>query len=280
MNRRSFLVVGGALAGAALLGSRAFGQSRRPRLRTVTYNVRACQGFQPRGGNRELLDRAGPQMLQRFALELGLYDPDIITLQEAPSPEEVATIAKAMGRNHVWFPGGGAVITRFQIVEAENCPLVGGPKPDGLFTRHWGRALLETGGQRLALYSAHLHPSDKGVRAREVSAVLEVMTKSIADTAPMLFQGDLNHEPNGPEYERLREAHLVDTFAQAGSGPAFTFRSTRPNRRIDYIWANASLARRLRASRMLYDGAFRTIPEDARSYALSDHLPVMSDFWE
>jgi hypothetical protein len=38
------------------------------------------------------------------------------------------------------------------------------------------------------------------------------------------------------------------------------------------------VAARLSECRVLYEGAFRTWPDDARSFALSDHLPVMAAF--
>ncbi len=185
-----------------------------------------------------------------------------------------------MGRRYVYFPGGypGAVISKHEIVESENCPLVQGPRPPELFTRHWGRAELKVGGHRLTLYSAHLHPSNDEVRAREVTAALEAMAKDIAGPDLMLFQGDLNHRPAGPEYVRWRDAGLIDAFDRSGAASEYTFPSTLPTQCIDYLWANPALARRRTSARVLFEGGFRTNPADERSFALSDHLPVMGDF--
>jgi len=91
-------------------------------------------------------------------------------------------------------------------------------------------------------------------------------------------QGDLNHRPDGPEYGRWREAGLVDAYRRDGETSEFTFPSTTPRQCIDYIWSNAVLARRGSAARVLFEGPFRTNPEDPRSFALSDHLPVLADF--
>jgi len=192
----------------------------------------------------------------------------------------VRAIATAMGQQSTYFPGGfpGAVITRHPIVESQNCPLIQGTRPPDLFTRHWGRAVLEVGGRRLTLYSAHLHPSNAEVRAREVTAALAVMAKDLAEDAPLLFQGDLNHRPDGPEYARWREAGLVDAFHRTGEAAEFTIPSTTPRDAIDYVWSNAALAARRRAARVLFEGAFRTNPADPRSFALSDHLPVLAEF--
>ena len=280
MNRREFIQASSGVLGATLFGTRSVGQGDLKPLRTITYNVLACRGYPETDTNRERLRRARPQMVERFALELALYEPDLVTFQESPSEAMVAAIARAMGQEYTYFPGGfpGAVIARHKIVESQNCPLVEGARPPDLFTRHWGRAVLEIDGERLPVYSAHLHPSNLEVRAREVTAALEVMAKDLAGDAPMLFQGDLNHRPDGPEYGRWREAGLVDAFRRYGETSEFTFPSTTPRQCIDYIWSNAVLAGRGSAARVLFEGPFRTNPEDPRSFALSDHLPVLADF--
>jgi len=279
MNRREFLQAGGGLLGAALFPAEALSQTEPPRLRTITYNVLACRGYPETDANRDMLRRARQQMVERFALELALYEPDIVTFQESPGEATVAAIAGAMGQAHTYFPGGfpGAVITRHKIIESENCPLVEGSRPADLFTRHWGRAVIEIGGQRLSLYSAHLHPSDAAVRAREVTVALEVMAKEKATGVPVLFQGDLNHEPDGPEYERWRVAGWVDVVRRVGHPSEFTFPSTTPAKSIDYIWTNNRLTGVPGATRVLFEGGFRTNPADPRSFALSDHLPVMAE---
>ncbi len=285
LNRRTFFLASTGLLGSTLLTPRLYSQAATPAangagLRTITYNVFATKGYPETETNRELLRRARPQMVQRLAHELALYDPDLITFQESPAEEVVAAIARALGYRHTYFPGGfpGAVITRFNIVESRNCPLVEGERPPDLFTRHWGRAVLERNGRRLIVYSAHLHPSDAGVRAREVTTALAVMAKEIAGEVPMLFQGDLNHRPDEPEYARWQAAGLVDLLAADGAPRQLTFTSAVPEKCIDFIWANAALAHRRTSARVLFEGAFRTNPVDERSFALSDHLPVLAEF--
>ena len=94
----------------------------------------------------------------------------------------------------------------------------------------------------------------------------------------ILLQGDLNHVPDGPEYKRWRRAKLTDAFAAKGVGIEFTSRANKPGIRIDYVWTHGPIARRLVECRVLFEGAFRTNPEDPMSFALSDHLPVMAEF--
>jgi hypothetical protein len=143
MNRREFIQAGSGVLGAALFSTGAVGQGDLKPLRTITYNVLACRGYPETDTNRERLRRARPQMVERFALELALYEPDLVTFQESPSEAMIAAIARAMGQE---------------------------------------------------------------------------------------------------------------------------------------FWSNAVLARRGSAARVLFEGPFRTNPEDPRSFALSDHLPVLADF--
>lgn len=280
MNRRDFLSATGAIVGVTILHSNAGAQVQKSGFRTITYNVLACKGYPQTDGNRELLKRVRPQMTRRIAQELTLYQPDMVTFQESPSEEMVAEIAEAMGMHYTYFPGGfpGAVITRHDIVESENCPLIKGPRSEDLFTRHWGRAVLRVNGERLLIYSAHLHPSDDDIRAREVSEALAVMKEDIVDNRPMLFQGDLNHRPDGPEYVRWVEAGLIDMLDRKGDPTELTFPSTAPEKCIDYIWSNPALAKRRADARVLFEGQFRTNPADETSFALSDHLPVLGEF--
>ena len=296
IGRREFLIATGAFAAAGLArpnlasAQPAGADEIKSGLRTITYNVLACNGY-PRGrANKERLARAQNQMATRFALELALYEPDIVSFQEAPTEKTVASIAEQMGMRYAYFAPGissfkgypigfpGAIITRYKIVEAENCPLIRGSRPEDLFTRHWSRAVLQTDAEELAFFSGHLHPSSAAIRAREITEMLAVMEKDMQSGRSFLFQGDLNHRPDGPEYKRWVDAGLRDTFAAKGVGQPFTANSIKPRTRIDYVWAHGPIADRLRECRVLFEGAFRTNPDDPNSFALSDHLPVMATF--
>jgi len=219
-----------------------------------------------------------------MALELALYEPDIITFQESPAESVVAEIAGELGMNYTYFAGGfpGALITRFEIAESTNKPLA--PTADandvkGLFTRHWGRADLKTEDGDLVVYSAHLIAGDReDVREREVTQMLAAMEADLQSGRPMILQGDLNHSAEAPEYPRWVDAGLLDTFAAAGVGEPLTYRSTRRRVRVDYIWVHGPLAERVSECRVLFEGAFRTNPEDPKSFALSDHVPMLAVF--
>jgi endonuclease/exonuclease/phosphatase family metal-dependent hydrolase len=251
-------------------------------MRTITYNVLKCEGYAATPEAKPFLKAAAPQVPTRLALELALYEPDIVTFQEGPPEKVLATISEQLRMNYAFFSGGwhGAVLTKFEIVEQQNCPLASwSERPKELFTRHWGRAVLRAPGGDLNLFSAHLHPSDDALREREVTEMLKVMAPSLEKGGPVILQGDLNHTPADPEYARWREAGLVDALDRKAQGTReFSFDSHKPFKRIDYVWTSRSLAQRGGDCRMLFERAFRTNPEDPESTALSDHIPVMADF--
>lgn len=284
-NRRDFLkttLAASALALAISPGRMPAAPSGDQRLRLITYNVLRCRGYAVTPEAKPFLKAAAAQMPTRLALELALYEPDIVTFQEGPSEKVLATIADQMGMHHAFFAGGwpGAVLSRFEIVEQQNCPLVSwNERPSELFTRHWGRAVLRLPGGKLNLFSAHLHPSNAAVRAREIAEMLKVMAPYLEQEGSVVLQGDLNHQPSGPEYPRWRSAGLVDAFDRVVPDIVpYSFNSHAPTKRIDYIWTSQALARRGGDCRILFERAFRTNTADPRSVALSDHLPLMADF--
>ncbi|MDQ1257750.1 MAG: hypothetical protein QG656_2356, partial [Candidatus Hydrogenedentes bacterium] len=138
--------------------------------------------------------------------------------------------------------------------------------------------VVKTDTEEVSIYSVHLHPSDDAIREREVTEILRVLEPALKSGRSLLFQGDLNHRPDGPEYARWTEAGLVDALAAKGDPGASSVPSVKPRSRIDYIWAHGPIAERLTECSVLFEGAFRTDPADSESFALSDHLPVMARF--
>ena len=282
VSRRSFSVSLGT-AGLAATMLPAFAQdAARSSLRVIAYNIYACKGW-PK--DRTLAKKAvhKQQMADRAALELSLYDPDIINFSESPSEEITLQIAEKLGMNHVRFPSGGnwpgTLLSRFEIVEDENTPL-GYQRPSKLFTRHWGRATIkQPNGRLLIVHSAHLYPgADPTIRLQEIQAMLASMKKDVEAGHSMLLIGDLNHGPDSEEYKLWIYAGWMDTFAEVGSGEGWTIKADSPDRRIDYVMAIGPIASHITESRPLFEGAFRLNPSDEHSFALSDHLPQMALF--
>ena len=280
MKRRDFLKAGSLMGAALALSTARPAAAASSGLTTITYNVLACKGYPYHDTKTARGARAAAQMADRIAMELDLYAPDIVTFQESPEEAVAARIASAMNMEYAWFTGGfpGTIISRFPIRDTKNHSSTDRDKPGELFTRHWCRATLETDAGDVTLFSAHLHPSSESVREAEVSAILEAVAPELAAGRSVLFQGDLNHTPDGPEYARWVVAGLVDAAAASSAEPGMTFKCDAPNRRIDYIWAGGPLAAQVRECRVLFEGAFRTNPDDPNSFGLSDHLPVLARF--
>jgi len=163
-SRRSFLKQA-ALGSIAMVGNSfhslsAAEQPQEHSLRVIAYNVFNCTGW-PKNRPRAKKATAAGQMAERFALELALYSPDIINFSESPAEPLVRQIAERLRMNYVFFPSGGnwpgALLSRYEIVDAENVPLAGRKRPKDLFTRHWGKATIQLpSGKTLDVHSVHL----------------------------------------------------------------------------------------------------------------------------
>ncbi len=262
---------------------RAADRSNQHSLRVIAYNVYNCTGW-PKDRALAKKGTAAGQMAERFALELELYDPDIINFSESPSEPVVQQIAQRLGMNYVRFPGGGnwpgTLLSRFEILDSKNIPIADSKRPDDLFTRHWGKATVRLPeGESLIVHSAHLRPPPSSeIRVREIHEMLKSMRDDLKAERSMLLLGDLNHAPTPPEYPMWTTAGWIDTFAKVGKGKGLTIKSDRPDLRIDYVLAAGPIANKVVDSRPLFEGAFRTNTADPNSFALSDHLPQLAVF--
>lgn len=254
-------------------------------MRTICYNIYMCRGWPQEAFSRESTSIVIPDLL---AKSLENYKPDVITFSEVPTDSIMQVIAEHLGMQMIIFQSPekchGALLTRFEVLESRNCPLQSGKRPENLFTRHWGRAVLQTGKEELIVHSVHLFPdAQSSIHAKEVEEVIKVIQKDIKSGCSVLLQGDLNHEPDDPAYKRWIETGLVDTFGAASVGPSGTWRpadsppeADEPTQRIDYIFAQGPNLQHLRECRVLKGFPFRTNPSQGKLWSLSDHLPVMA----
>ena len=286
---------GGAVRGAAPAADAAGAASRKAvqpsrELRLIQYNIRSFEGYAANWDRcTEVVKH--DQMIERFALELSLYNPDVICLEEVPSEAAAARLAARMGMHYTHFKGGwkgkgwpegisGAVLSKYPIVEAKTHPSLNWTeRPQDLFTRFWGRAVLDTPAGPLVVHAMHGYHADSKIRLRELAEVLPVVQKDIQAGKSVILMGDLNHEPDSQEYEQIAVAGLADSFVGlSGAADLLTCPSTVRKERIDYIWSAGPISKRLKSAKVLFEGAFRTNPDDPTSYALSDHVPVLAVF--
>lgn len=282
ITRRRFCSAVGA-TGLSVLAAHAFADSKkRDPLRVIAYNVYACKGWPSESPLAQKAVEQG-QMAKRLAMELALYDPQIVNFSESPGEAIAKEVAELLGMNHIRFPSGGSwpgtLLSRLEIGDSQNAPL-GGERPKELFTRHWGRATIALpNGQSLVVHSAHLHPLvDPAIRLREIKVMLASMAGDLEAGRSMLLMGDLNHTPDTEEYRLWSAAGWIDTFAKVGKEEGPTIKADAPTRRIDYIMGTGPIANRIVDSRPLFEGAFRLNVADPNAFALSDHLPQLAVF--
>jgi len=256
------------------------------RMRTIAYNVYSFRGWPKEAGITP------EEMIQSFVKAMKKYRSDIITLSEAQPEFIVQNIARELGMQALRFPSipeeencPGTLLTHLEILESANCPLISKNESKGLFTRHWGRALLRTDRGEVAIHSAHLYPGEEEIRQREIREIIKVIEEDKKLGRSILLQGDLNHLPGTIEYNLWIKAGLIDTFQLAGTGSAETCRPSdsspkedQPNQRIDYIFAYGPIVEHLSKCQVLSEPPFRVNPHAERLWSLSDHLPVMATF--
>lgn len=282
ISRRHFCAaIGAAGLSAAALPIFADDRKLKP-LRVIAYNVYACKGWpEERPLAKKAVEKG--QMAKRLAMELALYEPDIINFSESPSEAVAKEVASQLGMNHVRFPSGGnwpgTLLSKFEIIDSENVPL-GDDRPKELFTRHWGKGTIKLpNGESLIVHSAHLFPvADPTIRLKEIKAMLASMKDDQNTGRSMLLIGDLNHGPDSEEYKLWIDAGWTDTFAKVGKGEGLTIKADNPKYRIDYVMATGPIANQIVESRPLFEGAFRLNVADENSFALSDHLPQLAVF--
>jgi len=260
-------------------------------MRVMTYNIRSFEGYAPEGkwDRCQEVIRQG-QMMDRFVQEIRLHDPTVICLQEVPSEAVIAHLAERLDMEYAHFLGGwknkgwpegisGAVLSKYPIIEARSHPsLKWTERPADLFTRFWGRVVLDTPIGPCAVHAMHGYHKNSDVRLREIAEVLPVVKMDLDAGHSVIVLGDLNHRPDEPEYGRWVAGGLTDSFAGRSGADTLTHSSIERKSRIDYIWTAGPISAHLSDARVLFQGAFRTNPADELSFALSDHLPVMAVF--
>src|SRR5690606_11181232 len=145
-------------------------------IRVIAYNIYGFHGWpDDRPAAKAAVEQG--QLPRRLAMELALYEPDIINFSESRGDDLVHEVAEHLGMHYARFPSGGnwpgALLSRFEITESQNVPL-GRERPEDLYTRHWGRATLALpGGESLIVHSAHLYPTaDPARRLKEIRNML------------------------------------------------------------------------------------------------------------
>jgi endonuclease/exonuclease/phosphatase family metal-dependent hydrolase len=246
------------------------------RLRVATYNIL---------GGRNTDEKRD---LTRVAEVIRAINPDLIALQEVDVGTErmkgvdiPAELGRLTGMNHVFgsampYQGGHygeAVLSRFPLSEIKRHPL---PHQDSSEPRMAIEAILEVGAtkRRFSFIATHLdHLRDQTDRMLQVEELIKLSAKN---THPSLLAGDLNARPGSVAIKALTSDGWRFTLPVI-DGKNFTFSSSEPRRRIDYILTKPAAQWKVTGSITGAD----LFPENEEWQALlklaSDHLPVVTE---
>ncbi|HSJ26529.1 MAG TPA: endonuclease/exonuclease/phosphatase family protein [Longimicrobiales bacterium] len=237
-------------------------------LRVVTWNIFAGNDLDRQSnlaGVAAVLDSLGAD----FAL---LQEVDRGTTRSG-GVDQPAVLAERTGMHVVFgramdFDGGEygvAVLSRWPVLSFRVVPL-DVDRPAELAERYYEpRVLLHVvadgpAGEVHVLNTHVDHGREPVFRHPQLFGLLAWVADSVPPGAVVVLGGDLNAMPAAPEVRALGVA-FTDAWRACGDGDGHTFRSDRPDRRIDYVLLAGA---HCTAARVL----------DSR---LSDHRPVVVD---
>jgi endonuclease/exonuclease/phosphatase family metal-dependent hydrolase len=225
-------------------------------VRVLTYNIHSAYNTE---------GRQDPEAIAQMIEGTGAA---IVTLQEVSrgwlidgATDLPEWLSRRLGMPYL-FHGttdpmwGNAILSRYPVVAYGWAPL---PRAGTLLARGYLWAEIEVGGgEPLLVIATHLHhiEDEHGPRLEQVPVLLRFW-----DGRPhALLMGDLNSMPDFPEMGLIRDAGLIDSWAEAGEGEGLTWPAWGPFERIDWVWHAPDL--------VALDAA--TVPSTA-----SDHLGVV-----
>jgi endonuclease/exonuclease/phosphatase family metal-dependent hydrolase len=158
----------------------------------------------------------------------------------------------APGRPRVQF--GNAILSRYPITSSSLTllPVTPGQEPRGLL-----KAVVDVPGVDLEVFNTHLGDVSATDRVQQATRIQQEIG---TPERPTILVGDMNAAPGAPEITIL-QGFLTDTWAVAGEGPGYTFESTNPAARVDYVFTSDAVP----------PVQGRVVSTDP---VASDHLPV------
>lgn len=228
-------------------------------LRIMSYNIHHGRGMD------------GVVDLERIAALIREAEVDLVALQEVDKGtrrtdqiEIAAELARLTDMNFAFeknidFQGGeygNAILSRHLITNSQN--------------HHY--KMLREGEQRgllsvdvsihnrtITFASTHLdHRPDPSER---LSNVIEIKAFMAGHTTPVILAGDFNDQPGRAVHSEITTI-FTDAWEEAGLGDGFTYSSTDPKSRIDYVFLSPKSAWRVTSAIVVESEA-------------SDHLPLL-----
>ena len=173
----------------------------------------------------------------------------------------------AFGKN-IDFQGGdygNGMLTKFPILEERNLhyKMITPNEQRGLL-----QLVLDVRGQELVVMNTHIdYRADDSERVLNVGEIREAATGY--RPRAVLVCGDFNDVPSSRTATLMKE-DFADSWGEAGHGDGFSYSTSEPVKRIDYIFLLKPAAG---AQSILRPISAKVVQTDA-----SDHLPVVVEF--
>lgn len=164
---------------------------------------------------------------------------------------------------------GLAFLARTPILETSYKPLTFQPGKDDPNRRVILRARFEIQGHPVEIFNAHF----SWVEEQAKTNVREALDFVSSYSGYKILAGDLNNQPDSTVYQELTKHGLVDAWKQLNpDDPGFTYEQKSPDMRIDYIWLDWDLARKLREIKVVSG------PAGPDNHRISDHAGLTALF--
>lgn len=263
LSRGSLQFLASIVLGASLFSGCATAPKPPVALRVMTYNI------QHGAGADNKID------LLRTAEAIKREHPDIVALEEVDKGVErtarrdlTAELAALTGmtgyfNNNFFFQGGeygNAVLTRFPILSSTNShyKMIRPKEQRGII-----QLTLDVKGRKVLFMVTHIDyrgdDTERLLNADEIRKFIKPY-----GSLPMFLCGDFNDIPGSRTYQKMHEV-FSDTWELVGQGPAFTYSSLNPHKRIDYIWTS-------------HNKSIVPVKAWVPNTKASDHFPLVADF--
>jgi len=230
--------------------------------RVMTYNIHHGEGAD---GKVDLARIAGVIRQEKAQIvALQEVDKGVERTQRRDFPAELAKLTgmTCVFSNNYHYQGGeygNAVLTQFPIRQWTNTHLRmlrAGEQRGVLQLR------LDVQGKELIFMATHIdYRPDDAERIQNVAQFKEIVRA--LGQSPIIFCGDFNDPPTSRTYQLMQDM-FRDVWNEVGQGSGLTITSTRPYRRIDYIWLSKG-------------GGLKPLKVWVPQTTASDHLPVVAD---
>lgn len=239
-------------------------------LRILTYNIHHGEGAD------------GKLDIERIAKVILDSKADLVALQEVDRGGErskkidimttlsdLTGMTYAFGKNIDYGGGdyGNGALTRYPILAERNLhyQMIRAGEQRGLL-----QLVVEVKGQEIVFMNTHIdYRADESERVTNVNEIKKAAESY--SSSPVILCGDFNDSPESKTIASLKN-DFSDAWDIAGSGDGYTYSTSDPKKRIDYVFMNKNKSDTT-SSILLRPVSARVLSTNA-----SDHLPLLVEF--